>query len=94
MIEERKRQAEEERIKKEEAEKKKQEAKQKKKEEEEKKKAEGLEEKKEEERKIPLKTKITEAFWSSVDAVLKPFEDRMDSVLGVTIDPFTGKLLI
>lgn len=43
---------------------------------------------------IPLKTKITEAFWSSVDAVLKPFEDRMDAVLGVTIDPFTGKLLI
>lgn len=94
VIEERKRQAEEERIKKEEAEKKKQEAKQKKKEEEEKKKAEGLEEKKEEERKIPLKTKITEAFWSSVDAVLKPFEDRMDAVLGVTIDPFTDRRYI
>lgn len=95
VTEERKRQAEEERIKKEEAEKKKKEEQekkkkedeQKKKEEEEKKKAEVKEEEKKEE--VNLKKKCQDAFWLSVDTVLKPIEDRMDSVLGQTIDPFT-----
>ncbi len=99
VIEERKRQAEEERIKKEEAEKKKKEeqekkkkeAEQKKKEEEEQKKAEGKDEIKEEK---DMKTKLTEALWSSVDLVLKPIEDKMDSVLGKTIDPFTDRRYI
>lgn len=98
VIEERKKQAEQERIQKEEAEKKKKEeqekkkkeAEQKKKEEEEKKKAESIEEKQEK----SLKTKLTEAFWTSVDVMLKPVEDLMDSVLGVTIDPFTDRRYI
>ncbi|XP_039983451.1 cyclic nucleotide-gated cation channel beta-3-like [Xiphias gladius] len=101
VIEERKRQAEEERIKKEEAEKKKKEEQekkkkedeQKKKEEEEKKKAEAKEEKKEEQ-KVDIKTKFIEAAWVSVDVVLKPIEDRVDSVLGKTIDPFTDRRYI
>ncbi|KAM6908074.1 LOW QUALITY PROTEIN: cyclic nucleotide-gated channel beta-3-like [Lycodopsis pacificus] len=96
VIEERKRQAEEERIKKEEAdqkkkeeqEKKKKEAEQKKKEEEEKKKAEAKREEKD------LKTKLKDAAWFSVDIVLKPFEDLMDPVLGHTIDPFTDRRYI
>uniref|UniRef100_A0A673CM60 Cyclic nucleotide-binding domain-containing protein n=1 Tax=Sphaeramia orbicularis TaxID=375764 RepID=A0A673CM60_9TELE len=100
-VKERKQQAEEERIKKEEAEKKKKEeaekkkkeAEQKKKEEEEKKKAEGKEEKKEEEKK-DMKTQMVEKFWSTVDMVLKPVEDSMDSVLGATIDPFTDRRYI
>lgn len=99
VIEERKRQAEEERIKKEEAdrkkkeeqEKKKKEDEQKKKEEEEKKKAESKDEKKEE---IPIKIKIQQAAWRYVDAALKPLEDKMDSVLGTTIDPFTDRRYI
>lgn len=98
VIEERKKQAEQERIQKEEAEKKKKEeqekkkkeAEQKKKEEEEKKKAESEEEK----QKKGLKAKLTEAFWTSVDVMLKPVEDLMDSVLGVTIDPFTDRRYI
>lgn len=97
VIEERKRQAEEERIKKEEAakkkkeeqEKKKKEDEQKKKEEEEKKKAEG----KDEEKKS-MKSRLMEAAWFSVDVVLKPMEDQMDSVLGTTIDPFTDRRYI
>nr|XP_019942829.1 PREDICTED: cyclic nucleotide-gated cation channel beta-3-like [Paralichthys olivaceus] len=100
VIEERKRQAEEERIKKEEAEKKKKEEaekkkkenEQKKKEEEEKKKAEMEAEKKLE--KVDMKTKIKETAWRTVDTVLKPFEDSMDSVLGNTIDPFTDRRYI
>lgn len=100
MIEERKRQAEEERIKKEEAEKKKKEEQekkkkedeQKKKEEEEKKKIEGKDEKKEV--KVALKTRLTSAVWRSVDMVLKPIEDSMDSVVGQTIDPFTDRRYI
>ncbi|XP_071394253.1 cyclic nucleotide-gated channel beta-3-like [Centroberyx affinis] len=106
VIEERKRQAEEERIRKEEAEKKKkeeqerkkQEAAQKKKEEEEKKKeeeekrkAEGKDEKKEEKK---MKAKLAELTWWLVDVLLKPIEDKMDSVLGVTIDPFTDRRYI
>ncbi|XP_032359568.1 cyclic nucleotide-gated cation channel beta-3 [Etheostoma spectabile] len=99
VIEERKRQAEEERIKKEEAEKKKkeeqekkkQEAEQKKKDEEEKKKAEVKDEKKEEK---SMKAKLTEATWFWVDVVLMPIEDKMDSVLGKTIDPFTDRRYI
>lgn len=98
VIEERKRQAEEDRIQKEEAEKKKKEeqekkkkeAEQKKKEEEEKKKAESQEEKQER----SLKTKLTEVFWTSVDVILKPVEDLMDCVLGATIDPFTDRRYI
>lgn len=98
VIEERKKQAEQERIQKEEAEKKKKEeqekkkkeAEQKKKEEEEKKKAESQEEKQQK----SLKTKLTEAFWTSVDVMLKPVEDLMDSILGVTIDPFTDRRYI
>lgn len=97
VIEERERQAEEERIKKEEAakkkkeeqEKKKKEDEQKKKEEEEKKKAEG----KEKEKKS-MKSRLMEAAWFSVDVVLKPIEDQMDSVLGTTIDPFTDRRYI
>lgn len=99
VIEERKRQAEEERIKKEEAEqkkkeeqeKKKKEAEQKKKEEEEKKKAEAAEEKKE---KKSIKVRLTEVAWYSVDVALKPFEDKMDSVFGQTVDPFTDRRYI
>ncbi|XP_029314113.1 cyclic nucleotide-gated cation channel beta-3-like [Cottoperca gobio] len=99
LIEERKRQAEEDRIKKEEAdkkkkeeqEKKKKEAEEKKKEEEEKKKKAEAEEKKQEK---DIKTKLIEAAWISVDVVLKPFEDQMDSVLGITIDPFTDRRYI
>uniref|UniRef100_A0A8C6WN88 Ion transport domain-containing protein n=1 Tax=Neogobius melanostomus TaxID=47308 RepID=A0A8C6WN88_9GOBI len=91
VMEERTRQAEEERIKKEEAEKKKQEAEQKKKEEEEKRKAE---EAAKEVPKVPLKTRVQEAFWASVDVVLKPVEDSTDSVLGATIDPFTDRRYI
>ncbi|XP_041670657.1 cyclic nucleotide-gated cation channel beta-3-like [Cheilinus undulatus] len=100
VIDERKRQAEEERIKKEEAEKKKKEEQekkkkedeQKKKEEEEKKKAEAKEEKKED--KKDLKTQFLETAWSTIDMVLKPVEDQMDSVLGSTIDPFTDRRYI
>ncbi|XP_060921124.1 cyclic nucleotide-gated cation channel beta-3 isoform X2 [Labrus mixtus] len=102
VVEERKRQAEEDRIKKEEAdkkkkeeqEKKKKEDEQKKKEEEEKKKAESKEEEKEEKEKKSLKIRFEEAAWSSIDLVLKPVEDQMDSVLGTTIDPFTDRRYI
>lgn len=101
VIEERKRQAEEDRIKKEEAdqkkkeeqEKKKKEAEEKKKEDEEKKKAEAAEQEKTVEKKA-LQTRLKEAYWSTVDALLKPIEDQMDSVLGTTIDPFTDRRYI
>lgn len=99
VMEERKRQAEEERIQKEEAEKKKKEeqerkkkeAEQKKKEEEEKKKAESQDAQKE---KKSLKTRLSEAYWSGVDALLEPVEKLMDSVLGVSMDPFTDRRYI
>ncbi|CAL1596546.1 unnamed protein product [Knipowitschia caucasica] len=99
VMEERKRQAEEDSIKKaeadkkkkEEADKKKQEAEQKKKEEEEKRKAE---EALKEVPKVPLKTRLNQKFWSIVDITLKPVEDGMDSILGVTIDPFTDRRYI
>lgn len=103
VIEERRRQAEEERIQKEEAEKKKKEEQEKKKkeaeqkkkkeqeEEEEKKKAESQDAQKE---KKSLKTKLTEVYWSAVDAVLEPVENAMDLVLGVTMDPFTDRRYI
>lgn len=32
--------------------------------------------------------------WSVVDTLLKPLEDRMDSVFGQTIDPFTDRRYI
>ncbi|XP_074549705.1 cyclic nucleotide-gated channel beta-3-like [Halichoeres trimaculatus] len=100
VIEERKRQAEEDRLKKEEADKKKKEeadkkkkeADQKKKEEEEKKKAEMEEEEKK--KKKSLETQLKEVSWYTVDLVLKPVEDMMDSVLGTTIDPFTDRRYI
>lgn len=96
-MEDRKKQAEEERIKKEEAEKKKKEEQdrkkkedeQKKKDGEEKKKAEAEDEKKEQDR--DRKAEFKEKAWTLVDRLLKPAEDAMDSVLGKTIDPFTGK---
>ncbi|CAJ1081899.1 cyclic nucleotide-gated cation channel beta-3 [Xyrichtys novacula] len=100
VIEERKRQEEEDRIKKEEADKKKKEEQekkkkedaQKKKEEEEKKKVEEEEAKKKEKKSI--KTRFTEVAWSTVDMVLKPVEDAMDPVLGSTMDPFTDRRYI
>lgn len=95
VVEERKRQAEEEQKKKEEAErkkkeeqeKKKKENEQKKKEEEEKKKLEAKDEKK----KVDIKSRFVKAAWFSVDTLLKPVENVMDSVLGPTIDPFTDR---
>ncbi|XP_026217701.1 cyclic nucleotide-gated cation channel beta-3 [Anabas testudineus] len=45
--------------------------------------------KKKEEKKVDIKTRLIDAAWSFVDVLLKPVEDRMDSVLGKTIDPFT-----
>ena len=101
VIEERKRQAEEDRIKKEEAdqkkkeeqEKKKKEAEEKKKEDEEKKKAEAAEQEKNVKKK-DIHTRLKEAYWSTMDAVLKPIEDHMDSVVGTTIDPFTDRRYI
>uniref|UniRef100_A0A665X3E3 Cyclic nucleotide-binding domain-containing protein n=1 Tax=Echeneis naucrates TaxID=173247 RepID=A0A665X3E3_ECHNA len=65
----------------------------KKKEDEERKIAESKEAKKEE-KKMDMKTSFTEAVWVSIDIVLKPIEDRMDSVLGMTIDPFTDHYYI
>ncbi|MED6271654.1 hypothetical protein CHARACLAT_022433 [Characodon lateralis] len=95
-MEDRARQAEEERIKKEESDKKKKEEQEKKKKEAEQKKKEEEEKRKEEEKKVkvPLKTRLISVYWSSVDFVLKPLEDRMDSVLGSTIDPFTDRRYI
>uniref|UniRef100_A0AAQ5X8J0 Cyclic nucleotide-binding domain-containing protein n=1 Tax=Amphiprion ocellaris TaxID=80972 RepID=A0AAQ5X8J0_AMPOC len=58
--------------------------------EEDKKKAE--EEKKKE--KVSIKTKLTLAAWTTVDMMLKPIEDRMDSLVGTTIDPFTDRRYI
>ena len=100
VIEERKRQAEEDRIKKEEADKKKKEEQeqkkkdnaQKKKEEEERKKVEMEEQRKLE--KVDMKTKMKETMWRTVDTMLKPFEDSMDPVVGVTIDPFADRRYI
>lgn len=31
---------------------------------------------------------------SCIDVLLQPLEDRMDKVLGETVDPFTGRLLL
>ncbi|XP_063768696.1 cyclic nucleotide-gated cation channel beta-3-like isoform X2 [Eleginops maclovinus] len=98
LLEERKRQAEEDRLKKEEAD-------QKKKEEQEKKKKENEEKKKDQDKQIQLQavneklnwnipTKLKAGFWYSVDIVLKPIENRMDAVLGNTIDPFTDRRYI
>lgn len=98
VMEERKRQAEAERIQKEEAEKKKKEEQEKKKKEAEQKKKEEEEKKKAEsqaaEKKKSLKTKLTEVYWATMDAMLEPVEKAMDSVLGVTIDPFTDRRYI
>uniref|UniRef100_A0A8C6PXC1 Cyclic nucleotide gated channel subunit beta 3, tandem duplicate 2 n=1 Tax=Nothobranchius furzeri TaxID=105023 RepID=A0A8C6PXC1_NOTFU len=44
--------------------------------------------------KVPLKTRIIAAGWALVDFVLKPIEDRMDPILGATIDPFTDRRYI
>lgn len=95
LLEERKKRAEEDRVKKEEVD-------NKKKEEQDKKKKENAQKKKEDDKQNKMQavnvqlnrnipTKIKEAFWYSVDVVLKPLEDKMDSVLGVTIDPFTDR---
>ena len=90
LIAERERKAEEARIKKEEDDKKKkEEAEKKKKEAEDKKKEEKKDEKKEEGPKPSFLSSFTCSFF---DILLKPIEDRMDSVLGNTIDPFTGRL--
>uniref|UniRef100_A0A3P9P2F0 Cyclic nucleotide-gated cation channel beta-3-like n=1 Tax=Poecilia reticulata TaxID=8081 RepID=A0A3P9P2F0_POERE len=70
--------------------KKKKEAEQKKKEEEEKRKEE--EEKKKV--KVPLKTRLTAAYWASVDFMINPLVNQMDSFLGPTIDPFTDRRYI
>lgn len=96
VMEERARMAEEARIKKEEADKKKKEDQEKKKKEDEEKKKEAEEKKKEEEKKVkvPLKTRLVGVYWASVDFLLKPLEDQMDSVLGHTIDPFTDRRYI
>lgn len=96
MTEERARKAEEDRIKKEEADKKKKEEQEKKKKEAEQKKKEEEEKRKEEEKKVkvPLKTRLIAAYWASVDLVMGPLADRMDSVLGPTIDPFTDRRYI
>uniref|UniRef100_A0AAQ5YU93 Cyclic nucleotide-binding domain-containing protein n=1 Tax=Amphiprion ocellaris TaxID=80972 RepID=A0AAQ5YU93_AMPOC len=100
LIEERERQAEQDRIKKEEADKKKKEEQEKKKKEDEQKKKEKEEEDKkkaEEEKKkekVSIKTKLTLAAWTTVDMMLKPIEDRMDSLVGTTIDPFTDRRYI
>uniref|UniRef100_A0A3Q3WDP4 Cyclic nucleotide-binding domain-containing protein n=1 Tax=Mola mola TaxID=94237 RepID=A0A3Q3WDP4_MOLML len=51
----------------------------------------GINEKKEEK---SAKAKLLEAAWFSVDMVLKPVEDLMDSVLGITMDPFTDRRYI
>ncbi|PWA24993.1 hypothetical protein CCH79_00016008 [Gambusia affinis] len=96
VTEERARKAEEDRIKKEEADKKKKEEQEKKKKEAEQKKKEEEEKRKEEEKKVkvPLKTRLIAAYWASVDLVMGPLADRMDSVLGPTIDPFTDRRYI
>ncbi|XP_062336261.1 cyclic nucleotide-gated cation channel beta-3-like [Osmerus eperlanus] len=92
LIAERERKAEEARIKKEEEDKKKkEEAEKKKKEAEEKKKEEKKDEKKEDEPKPSFLSSFTCSFF---DILLKPIEDRMDSVLGNTIDPFTDRRYI
>lgn len=95
VIEERKQQAEEEQKKKEGADRKKKEAQEKKKQEDEQKKKEEEEKKKledkDERKKVNIKSCLTDGAWSCVDIVLKPVEDRMDSVLGKTIDPFTDR---
>ncbi|XP_046873381.1 cyclic nucleotide-gated cation channel beta-3 [Hypomesus transpacificus] len=62
-----------------------------KKEEEDKKKKEEKDEKKEEEPKPSFLSSFTCSFF---DILLKPIEDRMDSVLGNTIDPFTDRRYI
>lgn len=95
-MEERARQAEEDRIKKEEADKKKKEEQEKKKKEAEQRKKEEEEKRKEEEKKVkvPLKTRLIAAYWASVDFVMNPLANWMDSVLGPTIDPFTDRRYI
>uniref|UniRef100_A0A3Q1HT69 Cyclic nucleotide gated channel subunit beta 3, tandem duplicate 1 n=1 Tax=Acanthochromis polyacanthus TaxID=80966 RepID=A0A3Q1HT69_9TELE len=98
LIEERERQAEEDRIKKEEADKKKKEEQEKKKTEDEQKEKEEEEKKKAEEEKkkekVSIKTRLSVAAWTTVDMMLKPIEDKMDSVVGTTIDPFTDQRYI
>lgn len=95
VIEERKRQAEEKQKKKEEADRKKKEVQEKKKKEDEQKEKEEEEkkklERKDDKKNADIKSRFIEATWSCVDIVLKPVEDRMDSVLGKTIDPFTDR---
>uniref|UniRef100_A0A8D3CM62 Cyclic nucleotide-binding domain-containing protein n=1 Tax=Scophthalmus maximus TaxID=52904 RepID=A0A8D3CM62_SCOMX len=54
----------------------------------EKKKAEGIDEKKEQ---VDMKTKFIQTAWLTVDTVLEPFEQQLDSMLGNTIDPFTDR---
>ncbi|KAK2886257.1 hypothetical protein Q8A73_020203 [Channa argus] len=95
VVEERKQQAAEEQKKKEDEEKKKKQEQEKKKEDEQRKKKEKEKEKKTAQskvkKKLNIKSRLSEAVWISVDAVLKPVEDRMDSVLGKTNDPFTDR---
>ncbi|XP_030204178.1 cyclic nucleotide-gated cation channel beta-3-like isoform X2 [Gadus morhua] len=98
VMEERTRQAEEDRIVKEEADKKKKEEQEQKKKEADQKKKETEEQKKEEMAALALekqkKKKLAEVAFASVDAVLRPLEEAMDSVLGHTIDPFTDRVYI
>ncbi|CAL8398300.1 unnamed protein product [Arctogadus glacialis] len=103
VMEERTRQAEEDRIVKEEADKKKKEEQEQKKKEADQKKKETEEQKKEEMAALALeqqkeKKKLAEvvvaSVVASVDAVLRPLEEAMDSVLGHTIDPFTDRVYI
>lgn len=91
LIAERERKAEEDRIKKEEADKKKkEEAEKKKKEAEEKKKKEAEEKKDEPKPEEPKEFFLKTLLFSTIDTLAKPVEDKMDPLLGETIDPFTG----
>ncbi|XP_061877669.1 cyclic nucleotide-gated cation channel beta-3-like isoform X2 [Entelurus aequoreus] len=99
VLEDRKREAEEERIKKEEAEQKKKEEQEKKKKENEQKKKDEEEKKKLEEKDVKEEKKdltvvLKEKMWTIVDVFLKPLEDCMDSPLGTTMDPFTDRRYI
>ncbi|XP_060725216.1 cyclic nucleotide-gated cation channel beta-3 [Tachysurus vachellii] len=85
--EERKRKEEEERIKKEEEAKKEAAKAKEKKEKEEEKKEEKKDDKTKDEKKEEFK-------FACLDSVLKPIEDRMDNVLGTSIDPFTDRRYI
>ncbi|XP_061821848.1 cyclic nucleotide-gated channel beta-3-like [Nerophis lumbriciformis] len=99
VLEDRKREAEEERIKKEEAEQKKKEEQEKKKKENEQKKKDEEEKKKLEEKDVKEEKKdltvvLKEKMWTIVDVFLKPLEDGMDYFLGTTMDPFTDRRYI